>query len=75
MRDLWIIPRDDVELYEYFKNHFADRPDVEVIPDRRQGERRQRAESAPAERRRAERRRRSVEADLAALGVAIVPVP
>jgi hypothetical protein len=75
MRDLWIIPRDDVELYEYFTNHFAGRLDVEVILDRRQGERRQHAESAPAERRRAERRRRSVDADLAALGVAIVTVP
>jgi hypothetical protein len=75
MRDLWIIPRDDVELYEYFTTHFAGRPDVEVILDRRQGERRQRAAPSPAERRRAERRRHSVEADLAALGVAIVTVP
>ena len=75
MRELWIIPRDDPELYEYFRNHFAGRPDVDVILDRRQGERRQRAGSSPTERRRAERRRRSVEADLAALGVAIVSVP
>ena len=75
MRDLWIIPRDDHELYEYFTDHFAGRPDVDVILDRRQGERRQRAESPPMERRRAERRRHSVQADLAALGVAIVTVP
>lgn len=75
MRDLWIVPRDDVELYDYFTNHFAGRPDVDVILDRRQGERRRRAESSPDERRRAERRRHSVEADLAALGVAIVTVP
>ena len=75
MRDLWIIPRDDAGLYEYFTTHFAGRQDVEVILDRRQGQRRQRAGSSPTERRRAERRRHSVEADLTALGVAIVTVP
>jgi hypothetical protein len=75
MRELWIIPRNDPELYEYFRSHFADRPDVEVILDRRGGERRQGAGSSPVERRRSERRQRSVERDLAALGVAIVTVP
>jgi hypothetical protein len=75
MRYRCIISRKDHELYEYLKHHFAGRADVEVILDRRQGERRQRTESSPTERRRADRRRHSVEAALAALGVAIVPVP
>ena len=75
MRELWIIPRDDPERYEYFRNHFADRPDVEVILDRRQGKRRRRVEGSPIERRRGERRRSSVERDLAILGFALVTVP
>lgn len=74
MRELWIIPRNDPELYEYFRSHFAGRPDVDVILDRREGERRQGDGSSPVERRRSERRRHSVERDLAALGVAIVTV-
>jgi hypothetical protein len=45
-----------------------------VVLDRRSGERSQRDETSPAERRQAERRRRSVDADLVAVGFAVVAV-
>ena len=75
MRHLLIISRDEPKLYEYLKNHFAGRPDVDVVFDRRQAQRRRRAELAPLERRQAERRQHSVDADLASLGVAITRIP
>ena len=73
-RDLFIVARPDGALYEYLSRHFAGRPDVDVISDRRYDERRRRGESLVTERRRAARRRYSSSADLAALGVAIVTV-
>ena len=75
MRYLLIISRDEPKLYEYLKNHFAGRPDVDVVFDRRHRQRRQRTASAPLERRQADRRQRSVDEDLAALGVAIARIP
>ena len=74
MRYLLIISRDEPKLYEFLKNQFAGRPHVEVILDRRHGQRRQRAAMAPLERRQAERRQRSVDEDLASLGVAITRI-
>ena len=75
MRHLWIVSRDERKLYECLKDHFAGRPDVDVVFDRRHGQRRQRAASAPLERRQADRRRRSMDEDLASLGVAITRIP
>ena len=75
MRHLWIVSRAEPKLYECLKDHFAGRPGVNVVFDRRRGQRRQRAASAPLERRQAERRQRSVDEDLAALGVAIARIP
>jgi hypothetical protein len=72
MRDVFIVSRADVALYEYLKAHFAGRPDVEVVLDRRTGDRRRRDEVPPAERRTGGRRVRSVEGDLATLGFAVV---
>jgi hypothetical protein len=73
-RDLFIVARPDGALHGYLSRHFAGRPDVDVICDRRYDERRRRSESMVTERRRAARRRYSPSADLAALGVAIVTV-
>ena len=73
-RDLFIVARPDGALHGYLSRHFAGRPDVDVISDRRYDERRRRSESMVTERRRAARRRYSASADLAALGVAIVTV-
>ena len=75
MRHLWIVSRDEPKLYECLKDHFAGRPDVDVAFDRRHGQRRRRAALAPLERRKADRRQRSVDEDLASLGVAIARIP
>ena len=73
-RDLFIVSRPDGALHAYLSRHFAGRPDVDVISDRRHEERRRRNVSTVTEYRRAARRRYSTSADLAALGVAIVTV-
>ena len=75
MRYLVIVSRDEPRLYEYLKNQFAGRPHVDVVLDRRHGQRRQRATLAPLERRQAERRQRLMDEDLASLGVAIARIP
>ena len=75
MRYLLIVSRAEPTLYEYLKNQFAGRPHVDVVLDRRHRQRRQRAALAPLERRQAERRQRSVDEDLASLGVAITRIP
>ena len=73
-RDLFIVSRPDGALHAYLARHFAGRPDVDVISDRRYDERRRGSVSMVTERRRSARRRYSTSADLAALGVAIVTV-
>jgi hypothetical protein len=73
-RDLFIVSRPDGALHVYLTRHFAGRPDIDVISDRRYDERRRRGGSMLTERRRAARRRYSTSGDLAALGVAIVTV-
>jgi hypothetical protein len=71
-RDLFIVARPDGALHAYLSRYFGGRPDVDVISDRRFGERRRRNKPTATERRRAARRRYSVAEELAALGVAIV---
>ena len=75
MRHLWIVSRAEPELYDYIKNQFGGRPNVDVIVDRREGPRRLRPASPEIERRQADRRQQSVDDDLAALGIAIVRRP
>lgn len=72
--DLLIVARNQRALYEYLKNDFADDPEVVVVMDRRQGERRQRAETWTAERRRASDRRGQppIADKLESIGFAIV---
>jgi hypothetical protein len=74
VKDLFIVARPDTALHAYLVRNLGGRPDVDVICDRRYGERRRRSEPTVAERRQAARRRYSVAGDLAALGVAIVTV-
>jgi hypothetical protein len=72
-RELFIVSRDRADLYRYLSETFASADNVEVIWDRRAGERR--IESAPGapDRRRADRRaKRTVEDDLEAVGYAFV---
>ena len=74
-RELFIVSRDRADLYRYLTQTFAGAENVEIIWERRAGERRIETTGAPAERRRAERRaRRSVEADLKAVGYAFLVI-
>lgn len=70
-RLLVIVPRTEPARYAYLKHVFA-RVGVEVIPDRRLGERRRCREPTTAERRRADRRVRDITKDLQTLGWALV---
>jgi hypothetical protein len=54
---LVVVRQDRRELFAKLRRSFEETPIVEVIVDRRQGERRRDPASTPAERRRAERRR------------------
>lgn len=65
VRYLLIVARNQPDLWLYLKNNFAGDEKVEVILDRRRGERRQRIQAHESERRRAERRRQpNLEKDL-----------
>lgn len=57
VRNLFLVSRDRPELYEQLVRDFADDRDVQVVLDRRFGERRQRLQEHRPERRRADRRR------------------
>ena len=68
-RELFIVARDRADLYRYLSQTFADAENVEVIWDRRAGQRRRIADAARHERRRRERRMRlAVEQDLRTVG-------
>ena len=72
-RELFIVSRDRADLYRYLTQTFAGAENVEVIWDRRAGERRILNDAASPERRRTDRRaRRNVEADLKAVGYAFL---
>ena len=72
-RELFIVARDRADLYRYLSQTFADAENVEVIWDRREGERRRLSNGASPDRRRRDRRHRgSVEADLRAVGYAFL---
>jgi hypothetical protein len=74
-RLVFIVSPGQRELYNSLKRTFAGDRSVEVILDRRSGQRRQRRESPTADRRRIERRRQSaVQTKLAARGYALVGV-
>jgi hypothetical protein len=72
-RELFIVARDRADLYRYLSQTFADAENVEVIWDRREGERRQAPNGSIPDRRRRERRTRSnVEHDLRTVGYAFL---
>jgi hypothetical protein len=71
--DLFILRRDERDLYEYLTRHFAGRSDVRVILDRRAEERASRSESRQDGRPGTDRRSRSnVDTDLASLGFSVL---
>ncbi len=69
---VFIVSRDEPGLYHDIVQNFANEP-VQIILDRRTGERRRRRAEPGAERRRADRRARpSIDEDLGILGWALV---
>ena len=74
-REVFIVARDRADLYRYLSQTFADAENVEVIWDRRTGERRRLADDAPTNRRRRERRgRHAVDEELRTVGYAFLVV-
>lgn len=57
-----IVKRDEESLFEYLRQHFQE-PDITVILDRRERERRRAGAATPADRRRDERRAYPADAD------------
>ena len=75
-REIFIVARDRPDLYRYLSQTFSDAENVQVIWDRRAGERRA-AAVAPhdPERRRGERRRRPVvDQELRNVGYAFITI-
>jgi hypothetical protein len=74
MRRLFIVSRDSLTLANYLRAWFA--ADVDVIVDRRQGERRQRGLYGGSERRRGDRRSRPhVDKEVKLTSYALVILP
>jgi ribosomal protein S18 acetylase RimI-like enzyme len=69
---LYVVARDQSVLFAQLRRELARSPEVEVVQDRRQRERRQRVTPAARERRLADRRLVSVEEDLVRYGRAVV---
>jgi hypothetical protein len=75
-RRLLIVAADRKAFHDHIKAELADRPEIEVILDRRAGPRRQRPGLRVLERRGQDRRRRpDVDALIRSTGYAIVEVP
>lgn len=73
-RDLFVVSRYRPDLYECLKQEFSHDASVEVVLDRRLGERRWTRVPFEPERRRAERRRFAEAASLRSLDFALVTV-
>ena len=71
-RVLLVVARERPEDAERLKRAFAHDPEVEIIVDRRRGERRQSTARRPLERRRQDRRQLPIEQDLSEIGAALV---
>lgn len=72
-RVVFVVSRQHRDLYAYLSERFATDPAVEVVLDRRLGERRQRIAPPVTDRRRADRRRRpEVDAELQVRSHAII---
>jgi len=75
-RFLFIVSRGNTKLATYLQGHFAGDTTVQVVVDRRHGERRQQATAVASERRRADRRSRPhVDKELRLTSFAIVTLP
>ena len=71
---LFIVARDQTDLWIHLSREFSGEQGVEVRLDRRREERRQQAPAAVSERRRSDRRcRLSLQNELRALNFALIP--
>jgi hypothetical protein len=75
-REIFIVARDRPDLYRYLSQTFADAENVQVIWDRRTGERRAAsAEIRRPERRQGDRRKRAgIEHELQTVGYAFITI-
>ena len=73
-RRLFIVARDEPDLFDYIKRDLYDDATAEVIIDRRVRERRQRRQSPAIDRRRTDRRKVVVSPALKAFGYAVIDV-
>jgi len=71
-RLLIVVARTNSERYEWFKSVFGDDSMVEIIFDRRQGERRQHGVPVQLERRIGDRRAQDIDYELERMGYALV---
>lgn len=71
-RLLFVVSRTEPGRYEYLRTAFAGEGTVEIVLDRRLGQRRQRPVTREQDRRRSERRARDLNHELARLGYALV---
>ena len=70
---LFVVAQDKPELCDYLKGWFSGIPTVEVVLDRRQGERRQRAVISEPRRRGGDRRsQKEIDTEIRQTGFAIV---
>jgi len=75
-RHLFLVSRHEARLYEYLLERFRDDGNVEVILDRRRGERRGGPHGQESDRRRSDRRtRREVDAELRIRSHVILTLP
>ncbi len=75
-RYLFIVGQDQPDLRDYFARWFSEIPEVEVVSDRRRGERRQGGQNHEPERRRVDRRSNlGVSEEIRQTGFAIVGSP
>jgi hypothetical protein len=75
-RHLFLVSRHEGRLYEYLLERFRDDGNVEVILDRRRGERRRRPHGQHPDRRRSDRRtRREVDLELQIRSHVILTLP
>ena len=75
-RHLFIVSRSETSLYQHLIERFLDDPNVEVILDRRRGERRRRVPQDPPGRRLADRRTHpEVDLELQSRSLAILTLP
>ena len=74
--DILVVAKNQPGLFEYLRQDFSEDPDVQVVIDRRSGDRRQRAQAWTAERRRQSDRRRhpALDEKLQSIGFAVVKV-